>query len=240
MPGKLKSMFGPLENVIFDLDGTLVSSMKTAIKGILESIEVGSGKKIDAALLPLGRTPHMIIRDFVPENNWEKALAHWDSFELNILEKIEVFDGVEELLSYLKSKNIFTAIYTGRDRLGTLRILEHKKWIPNYFTHELLRCGDDATGHKPSPIPIVDLCEKYSLKRERTIMIGDHHVDALSARAAGVKFGGVIWDLPGTAEQTFRSRYKESWQRWDGIDIDLRLPTPLALKEYFESRVTTI
>ncbi len=230
-------MFGPIENIIFDLDGTLVSSMKTAIKGILESIEVGSGQKVDPALLPLGRTPQMIIRDFVPESSWEKSLKYWNDFELNILEKIEVFDGIEDLLSYLKTKKIFMAIYTGRDRLGTLRILEHKKWIPNYFSLDYIRCGDDPTGHKPSPNAILDLCSKFKLNKERTLMVGDHHVDALSARAAGIKFGGLIWDLPGTPEQTFRSRYKESWQRWDGVDIDLRLPTPMALKEYFESKL---
>jgi len=226
-------MFGPLKNIIFDLDGTLVSSMQTAIKGILESIEVGSGKAVDANLLPLGRTPHMIIRDFVPESEWPKALSHWENFELNIFENIQIFKGVEELLSDLKSRGIFMAVYTGRDRLGTSRILEHKKWIPKYFSHDTLRCGDDPTGYKPSPVPIEDLCKIYSLDKKATIMVGDHPVDAHSAKAAGVHFGAALWDLPGTETQSPRSRYSDAWKRWDGVDVQFRLPEPLSLREYF-------
>ncbi|MEZ4813845.1 MAG: HAD-IA family hydrolase [Bdellovibrionota bacterium] len=231
-------MFGPLKNIIFDLDGTLISSLQTAIKGILESIEVGSGKAVDAQLLPLGRTPQMIIRDFVPEAHWDKALAHWENFELNIFENIQIFKGVEELLADLHSRGVFMAVYTGRDRLGTTRILEHKKWIPTYFDHDKLRCGDDPTGHKPSPLPIEDLCKKYSLNKSETLMVGDHPVDAMSAKAAGVSFGAVLWDLPASATptQSFRGRYAESWKRWDGIDVQLRLSEPLSLREYFKTK----
>ena len=231
-------MFGPIKNIIFDMDGTLISSMKTAIRGILESIEAGSGKKVDAELLPLGRTPQMIIRDFVPEKSWDTALAYWENFEINIFEHIEVFAGVPELLNYLHSKKIFMSIYTGRDRLGTTRILEHKKWIPKFFNHELLRCGDDLTGHKPSPLPIDDLCKKYKLEKKHTLMVGDHVVDAAAAKGAGVLFGAALWDLPGSEKQTFRSRYAESWSRWDGVEVQLKLPTPLSLKEYFEGTLT--
>lgn len=229
-------MFGPLKNIIFDLDGTLVSSMQTAIKGILESIEVGSGKQIDANLLPLGRTPQMIIRDFVPEVDWNKALLHWENFELNIFENIQIFKGVEELLSELKARGVFMAVYTGRDRLGTTRILEHKTWIPNYFSHDSIRCGDDLTGHKPSPLPIEDLCQKYSLDKNATLMVGDHPVDAHAAKAAGVHFAAALWDLPGTDTQSSRSRYADSWKRWDGIEVQFRLPEPLSLREYFKSQ----
>jgi HAD superfamily hydrolase (TIGR01549 family) len=228
-------MFGPIKNVIFDLDGTLISSMKTAIKGILDSIESASGKKVDPELLPLGRTPHMIIRDFVPESQWQVAFDYWEDFELNIYANIEVFEGSAELLDFLKKENIFMAIYTGRDRLGTTRILEHKKWIPNYFNEDLLRCGDDPTGHKPSPYPIEDLCEKYSLNKLETLMVGDNQVDAAAAKAAGVIFGAALWDLPGNENQSFRARYSESWKKWDNVAVDLRLNSPLSLKEYFQT-----
>lgn len=228
-------MFGPIKNIIFDLDGTLISSLQTAIKGILDSIEVASGKKVDPALLPLGRTPQMIIRDFVPESAWDVGLAHWESFELNIFENIQIFKGVEELLTDLRERQVFMAIYTGRDRLGTLRILEHKKWIPNFFNYDVVRCGDDPTGHKPSPLPIDDLCLKFNLDKKHTLMVGDHPVDAQAAKAAGILFGAALWDLPGSQTQSFRSRYAEAWKRWDGIDVQLKLPEPLSLKEYFKS-----
>lgn len=229
-------MFGPFKNIIFDLDGTLISSMKTAIKGIVDSIEAGSGKKIDPSLLPLGRTPQMIIRDFVPESEWPKALAFWENFELNIFENIQVFDGVDVLLKDLHERKVFQAIYTGRDRLGTTRILEHKKWIPKYFDHDRLRCGDDPTGHKPSPLPIEDLCKMYDLKKAETLMVGDHPVDALAAKAAGVPFAAALWDLPGQEDQSFRTRYAEAWKRWDGVEISFKLPGPLSIKEYFATR----
>ena len=228
-------MFGPIKGVIFDLEGTLINTYKTVLFGVEKTLEAVGESLGDLEILSLNQSPMMLIRQIVPEEKWELAFSFWQKFESNIEKNIYIYPGVEELLSYLCEKNIFMGIYTSRDRLSTSRILDEKKWIPKYFNHDRLRCGDDLGGRKPSPLPIEDLCKAYGLKKKEILMVGDNRVDAEAARAAGILFGAALWDLPGTDKQTFRSRYSQSWNKWTGIDVQFRLPSPLSLKEYFES-----
>ena len=228
-------MFGPIKGVIFDLEGTLINTYKTVLVGLEKALEAVGESLGDSKILSLNQSPMMLIRQIVPEAKWDAAFSFWQKFEGNIEKNILVYEGVEDLLGYLNEKKIFTALYTSRDRLSTSSILEEKKWIPKYFTYEHLRCGDDSTGRKPSPLPIEDLCRIFKMNKKEILMVGDNRVDAEAAKAAGILFGGALWDLPGTEKQTFRSRYSESWNKWNGVDMHFRLPSPLSLKEYFES-----
>lgn len=228
-------MFGPIKGVIFDLEGTLVNTYKTVLLGIEKTLEAVGESLGESEILSLNQSPTMLIRQIVPEEKWEAAFSFWQKFESNIEKNVFIYPGVEDLLSYLSEKNIFIALYTSRDRLSTSCILEEKKWMPQFFTQERLRCGDDLIGRKPSPLPLEDLCKVYGLNKKEVLMVGDNRVDAEAARAAGVLFGAALWDLPGTDKQTFRSRYSQSWNKWTGVDAQFRLPSPLSLKEYFES-----
>jgi phosphoglycolate phosphatase/pyrophosphatase PpaX len=49
---------------------------------------------------------------------------------------------------------------------------------------------------KPSPFAILDLMEKYSLKREEIIVVDDLKPGYDMARAAGVAFVGALWGQP--------------------------------------------
>jgi phosphoglycolate phosphatase len=228
-------MFGPIKGVIFDLEGTLINTYKTVLMGVEKTLEAVGESLEESEILSLNQSPMMLIRQVVPEEKWEAAFLFWQKFESNIEKNILVYPGVDEMLEYLNKKNIFIALYTSRDRLSTSSILEEKKWIPKYFSHDRLRCGDDLTGRKPSPLPIEDLCKIYNLNKKEILMIGDNKIDAEAAKAAGILFGSALWDLPGSEKQTFRSRYSQSWNKWTGVDVQLRLPSPLSLKEYFES-----
>lgn len=47
---------------------------------------------------------------------------------------------------------------------------------------------------KPSPESINIIIEKYNLKREETIYIGDSLSDAIASKNANVKFGFASWE----------------------------------------------
>ncbi len=58
----------------------------------------------------------------------------------------------------------------------------------------LIITGDEVKEHKPSPEGIEIFLEKFNLKKENVIMVGDSPSDVKAAHAAGVKVASVLWD----------------------------------------------
>lgn len=58
--------------------------------------------------------------------------------------------------------------------------------------------GEDVAAHKPNPAGIIAALATLGTPASRAIYVGDHLVDALAAKAAGVRFVGV---LTGTTDR---------------------------------------
>ena len=230
-------MFGPIQNVVFDFDGTLVNTMPALIRGLVESVRVGSGKTITAEQLvsSFGPPPHGVLAQWMNEAQLPVAYAHWLEYEKNqTSEDALPFDGCLDLLEVLRSVKMGIGIFTGRDRVGTVRILKQNGWLGKYFTERHLACGDDGFAPKPKPDSLLHLLKTHEWNASATLMVGDHPYDMMAGRAAGTKTAGALWDIPaGTG--TERARFRESWKRWDKVpECDLRIASPQGLLEWVE------
>jgi len=224
-------MFGPIQSVIFDFDGTLVDTMPSVIRGLGAAIEFGTGRKIpqDELLASFGSSPYEVLRKWMPEETVPRCLQLWLDFEKSLgAADITPFAEVEAMLQSLMDNNKFIAIFTGRDRAGTLKIARAHGWVGRFFTEEHLACGDDGHPAKPKPDGILKLVEKFALNKDETLMVGDHVYDMMAGRSAGVKTAAALWDLP-PGKGTQRSRFREAWTKWDKVDCDLRLASPQSL-----------
>ncbi len=224
-------MFGPIESVIFDFDGTLVHTMPSVVRGLKSAVELGLGHEVSESELvkTFGAAPQDVLRRWLPEEKISQSYQHWLDFEKSLTaQDMLPFAGVEEMLSQLSAQNLFIGIFTGRDRAGTLKIASHHGWQNKYWNEEKMLCGDDGLPTKPSGAALLFLLEKFQLNPDRCLMVGDHIFDMMAARAAGVKAAAALWDLP-PGEGTDRSRFKAAWKKWDEVDVDLRLPEPKAL-----------
>jgi pyrophosphatase PpaX len=231
-------MFGPISNVVFDFDGTLVDTMPSVIKGLGGAIEKILGRKIpvDELLRSFGPAPQEVIRKWVPEEKVEEAFSHWVASErANGLDQCKPFIGAEALLAGLQEAQIGMGIFTGRDREGTLRIAEAQGWMGKFFVESDMVCGDDGYAAKPQPDALLALLKRKNWGAAATLMVGDHPYDMMAGKAAFTKTAAALWDLP-VGQGTYRSRFKESWNRWDGVDCDLRLSSPLSLLEWFKTK----
>jgi HAD superfamily hydrolase (TIGR01549 family) len=102
-----------------------------------------------------------------------------------------LYPGITELLVEIKNSATYLSIYTGKGRRSAIITLTQLDII-NYF--DMIVSGDDVEEHKPSPQGITMFMEKFNLKHEEVLMIGDSPADINAAKAAGVKIASVIWD----------------------------------------------
>jgi HAD superfamily hydrolase (TIGR01549 family) len=226
-------MFGPISHVVFDFDGTLVDTMPSVIKGLGQAIEHVTGQLPVTEELEktFGAAPQAVLEKWIPKERVADAFKYWMEFETNLAsDEMLAFSGVDEMLQGIVDKNISVGLFTGRDRAGTLRILKARSWYDKYFTDENIVCGDDGHKTKPAPDALLYLLQKMNWAAERTLLIGDHAHDMTAGRLAGVKTAAVLWDMPPS--KTPRAQYKAVWKKWDNVDCDLRLSSPLSLLEW--------
>ncbi len=101
------------------------------------------------------------------------------------ISKLKIFDGVIDILKFLKSKDKKVFMITNRIE-SLLRLSLKYNDIEQYFD-EVISCVD--MGHKkPDPKCLLDLVEKYGATKEEFIYFGDSIVDKELSINAGVEY----------------------------------------------------
>jgi pyrophosphatase PpaX len=224
-------MFGPIQAAIFDFDGTLVDTMPNVVMAITEAIRSQTGETVTEAQLKtaFGPPPLDVLKKFVPETHVAAAYDVWLRLEKQAIP--EFFPGVEKMLETLQSQKISLGLFTGRDRAGTLRILETLGWKGRFFEETNIVCGDDGISPKPHPEGVLRHLKRLKMAPDTVLMVGDHPYDILAGHEAGTRTGAVLWDIPREGG-TFRSRYRAIWSKWDDFPCDLRFESPLSLARW--------
>lgn len=180
------------DGIIFDVDGTLTSTNDL----IFESFRYISNKYLNKSLTNeeiiklFGPPEDVIIKEWTGDN-YDAAREDYYDYYTNNHHLANLFPGIKEVLTYIKSKDVLLAIFTGKGREAatiTLKKLE----IFDYF--DMIITGDDVKEHKPSAEGINNFIKEFNLDKERVLMIGDAPPDFKAARSAGVKIASVLWD----------------------------------------------
>ena len=186
-----------IKGILFDLDGTLVDSFKSIVIAFNEALEsMGAEPRKEEELIPWIGIPYEVtIGQFMPEiaNDSESIKKANITFNLVREEVTDQYtkarDGVLDLLTYLKSKQMKIGIVTTTHRELSIKILKSTKIIK--FV-DVLMTRDDVSKLKPDPEPIFMALKQLNLQRDECIMIGDHPNDIIAAKKAGVKVIAVI------------------------------------------------
>jgi phosphoglycolate phosphatase-like HAD superfamily hydrolase len=230
-------MFGPIESVAFDFDGTLVNTMTSVARGMQKAVLAVTGKtvELDELAKTFGPAPRGVLAQWVPADRLDEALGVWLDFDGSLdKDAHEIFSGVSEMLEDLLRLKISIGLFTGRDRAGTLRILNNLQWTNRFFSEKDLVCGDDGFKAKPSGEGLLHLVKMKNWTCSKTLMVGDHKHDMMAGREAKCKTAVALWDQTFFHGTTNRGRFRESWQHWDAEQsVDLRLATPDSLAAWF-------
>ncbi len=119
---------------------------------------------------------------------------HAEMFRKHYLENanlhVEPYEGAYELLEYLKLKEVALSIATNASDYFAKNMLKYAKML-DYFKH--IVGSNNVQNSKPNPDMIDLICEKLSVSKSQTLLIGDSIKDELAAQNANVDFLFANW-----------------------------------------------
>jgi len=182
--------------IIFDLDGSLIDSapdLALAVNHMLTSVHhanfdeatidgwVGNGALIlvKRALSGSRNINKNLDSDFV-----KKALDIFlEFYSKNLCIKTAPYPNVRSSLKVLKSKGYRLAIVTNKPFDFVEPILKGLELL-EFF--EYFIGGDSLAQKKPSPLPLLHICEQLKVSLKESIMVGDSKNDILAGNACGM------------------------------------------------------
>ena len=183
-----------IDLVVFDLDGTLVSSHKTIYKATLQAL-----KEINiSAVMPEDKFYNMIGLHFedifhefgfaVPD--FEKFLTIYKSIYFDYIDSSVVYPGVEEAISNLKDKKIKVSLLTTKGQDQAELILRYFSLFDKF---DYVMGRRPGLAHKPSPEPLQKICTDLKTNILNTLMVGDSEMDVQCGKNAGSKTCAVTY-----------------------------------------------
>lgn len=177
--------------VIFDLDGTLLNTLDDLTDScnfILEKNKfplrtkeqiksfIGNGiPKLIERCLPINTEEKLtksILTQFVQYYNEHSSI------------KTCAYDGILELLQKLKTQDIKIAVNTNKNEQTAINICN--KYFPNLI--DFVSGGKENHPHKPNPLGVFFILEKFNLTKKDALFIGDSDTDFLTAQNADIDY----------------------------------------------------
>lgn len=186
----------PCDAILFDLDGTLLDSLKDladavnhalAVQGLpLRSLEeirafVGSGvRKLVERSAGFGPDDTRYAHLF--ENFRSYYAVHCG-------DATAPYPGIPELLRGLKARGFRLAVVSNKQDPEVRALVE--RHFPGIFT--AVAGERPGVPRKPAPAPVMNVLAELGTDRSRALYVGDSDVDARTAANAGVELAAVTW-----------------------------------------------
>ncbi len=169
----MKSHLYYIRAVLFDFDGTLTRPDLLDLTKVKEAIGC-----------PQNEFVLEFIRKIPSASDREKAFAELNRFEMQAAQKARPNEGAEDLLQYLRLKDIRMGILTRNSTASTQRALRNfKKTSAGDF--DLIITRDEPIRPKPSGDGILMAAERLNVPVSEVLMVGDFIIDIEAGTRAG-------------------------------------------------------
>ena len=176
---------------VFDLDGTLVDSLRDLADSANELVVScgGAPLAVDAVGRMVGEgAATLVARVFAgagiekPADALDRFLAIYDTRLLNYTRP---YAGMLEAIAALSARASL-AVLTNKPLDATRRILDGLK-LSGFFDADAVLGGDGPLPRKPDPAGLQQLCARVNVAPADAVMVGDSLVDWQAARNAGTQ-----------------------------------------------------
>jgi phosphoglycolate phosphatase len=177
--------------VVFDLDGTLVDSLRDLCDSanVLVSEHGGSPLELDQVARMVGEGASVLVDRVVAASGItvEPAIAlarYLEIYDGRLLDSTRPYPGIPESLQEL-SDLVPLAVLTNKPTAAAMPVLEGLG-LARHF-REIVG-GDSPYPKKPDPAGLLRMIAAAEASPGRTLYIGDSAVDLCTSRSAGTRF----------------------------------------------------
>ena len=162
---------------IFDLDGTLVNSIYAIQKSVNDTLSYWNMREIsvEESRLYVGAVER-----------------YQDIFRECCMYRVEAYEGIGELLEFLKSQGIFIAVLSNKPHPRTLDNVQGV-FGKGYFDLVYGEREDKGIKKKPCPDGVWAIAEELGLSKSEILYLGDTNTDMETGDNAKVDTVGVTW-----------------------------------------------
>ena len=183
-------MNSPLKAVLFDLDGTLVDSVRDLAESVnLTREHYGLNRLPDATVTAfIGNGVYNLLGKSLETGDQTKIQEAYEIFQghyrIHCVDHTKPFPGAFDLLNTLKEKNVRMGVVSNKPQEFTDLVLKQLNLAP-YFG---VAFGPESTTHrKPHPEPLLTALRQLNVPPQEAIMIGDSIVDIQAAQAVPLR-----------------------------------------------------
>lgn len=184
-----------LSAVLFDFDLTLADSSAGATDCANFALRALGFREVEQDVVrPIIGLPLPLVFKALSGSN-DPAMAR--SFALRFIERADQvmaqltlpFPSVPAVLTALRDRQLKLAIVSTKFRYRIVDILARANVLSLV---DVIVGGEDVNAPKPDPTGIVTALDWLHIEPTQAIYVGDHVVDGAAARAAGLRFVGVL------------------------------------------------
>ena len=203
--------------MMFDLDGTLIDSVPTYFQLMEKILEIVGLPPAPKSLIAEFMTDGIkALEKMIPAEMLDRKdelveecitvgrKMSWNMFN----DTVQLVDGVRELFSLLKDREMPVGVVTSTHRIAVERKLAPLARNGLRDAVNAVVAIEDAPKRKPAPDPLIECARQLNVFTQQCIYVGDSHVDIRAGKAAGMATIGV---LTGLDDYETLQRENPSW-----------------------------
>jgi phosphoglycolate phosphatase len=183
-----------INSFLFDLDGTLVDSIPDLAKSInLLRGELGLPPVTsDQVRSYVGDGVGLLLQRALPEQlfSQDRRKRFMEIYTDHLTDETLVYPGIVAFLEMHRNQPM--AVVTNKPQM-LAEIIVERLGLARFFQDVI--GAELALQRKPHPDMVNHALKRLDSRPERTVLLGDHHVDLRAAHAAGVKSCFCAWGL---------------------------------------------
>ena len=190
--------------LIFDLDGTLADTGQDITNALNYALEPFGVREysLEETKAMVGSGISKLLESLIPDdspvaaemrNNSQKpeelVLSRFlEYYDNHLIDNTNAYPHVKETLSKLNDYK--KTVLSNKREVYSKRVLEGLDIVQHF---DLVWGSDSVREKKPSPVPVLDMMEHFSVPKDETVLVGDSNYDVEAGKAAGIKVIGVTY-----------------------------------------------
>ena len=187
----------PCSAIFFDLDGTLLDSVRDladATNAALRAFNLPE-HPVHAYMYFVGDGFEMLIRraapkDADPELQQRVMQQAREAYSQNWARTSKPYEGIPEMLKELQRRKIPLAVLSNKPHDFTLLTMQH--FFPS-IRFARIQGSPPGLRAKPDPALALEMLQKLGYEAQQVLFMGDTSVDMMTAVNAGMFPVGVLW-----------------------------------------------